>query len=139
MTPPEASVAGNMAALAETPPAVSVCLTVLCKRADFLRAARAKRVVMPGFVFQARQRSPDETASGIRIGYTCSKKVGNSVARNRAKRRMREIAAKMLPLHAQPDWDYVLIGRNKITAERPFDALLADLRKALGIIHGNKT
>ncbi len=139
MTPPEASVAGNNAASTETLSAVSVCLSVLRKRSDFLLAARSKRVVMPGFVIQARQRDVAEAASGIRIGYTCSKKVGNSVARNRAKRRLREIAAKVLPLHSLAGWDYVLIGRASVTAEREFTLLLADLHKALDIIHGQKT
>lgn len=139
MTPPEASVEGNNAASAEQPPAVSVCLTVLRKRADFLRAAKAKRVVMPGFVFQARARQTDEAGTGIRIGYTCSKKVGNSVARNRAKRRMREIAAQVLPTFGQDGWDYVLIGRKSVTAKRDFAVMLDDLRKALGILHGQKT
>lgn len=139
MKPPEASVAGKFAAPTESSRAVSARLTVLRKRSDFLTAARAKRVVMPGFVFQARQRSADETADGIRIGYTCSKKVGNSVARNRAKRRMREVAGEVLPQYANSGWDYVLIGRSKTTAERLYSELLADLRKALGIIHGKAT
>jgi putative membrane protein insertion efficiency factor len=32
------------------------------------------------------------------------------VARNRAKRRLREIARLVLPLEGRPGWDYVLIG-----------------------------
>ncbi|MEO0999163.1 MAG: ribonuclease P protein component, partial [Pseudomonadota bacterium] len=58
-------------------------------RRDFLAAARARRQVTPGFLLQARQRAPGEvSATPVRIGYTCSKKVGNAVARNRAKRRL---------------------------------------------------
>jgi len=134
MTPPEVPVAGEFAPTAE-PPAVSVCLVVMRKRADFLLAAKAQRRVTPGFVLQARERREDQTPNAIRIGYTCSKKVGNAVARNRAKRRLREIARKVLPEHGRAGWDYVLIGRANVTAGRPFDALLGDLKAALEKIH----
>lgn len=35
----------------------------------------------------------------------------------------------------RPGWDYVLIGRAGATAERPFAALLEDLRQALDRVH----
>ena len=129
MTPPETPLipdSGERGAL----PAVSLC--VIKKRADFLKAARAPRQAMPGFVLQARKRDERE---GIRVGFTCSKKVGNAVARNRAKRRLREIAREVIPQHGKPGYDYVLIGRRLETATRPYHILLADLKKALHKVH----
>lgn len=111
-------------------------LSVLRKRADFLSAARARRAPMPAFLVQARQRAADEQATGIRVGFTCSKKVGNAVARNRAKRRLREIARAILPSEGRAGWDYVLIGRADATASRDFALLKADLSEALRKIHG---
>jgi ribonuclease P protein component len=85
---------------------------------------------------QARKRRDDEPGIGIRVGFTCSKKVGNSVKRSRAKRRLRAIAELVLPELGRDGWDYVLIGRAETTVSRPFDALQSDLRFALRKIHG---
>lgn len=67
----------------------------------------------------------------IRVGFTCSKKVGNAVARNRAKRRLREIARAVLSFEGREGWDYVLIGRKDATATHDFKALQDDLSRAL--------
>lgn len=106
-------------------------------RSDFLRTAKGRRQAMPGFVLQARPRDAAEDGEAIRIGYTCSKKVGNAVARNRAKRRLREIARRVLPEAARPGWDYVLIGRPDVTAQRDFALLQDDLRTALRRLHAD--
>ncbi len=129
MTPPEApeDTTGN------TPPAVSVCLKTLQKRADFLAAARGPRVAKTGFVVQARNRKDDDPA--IRVGFTASKKVGNAVARNRAKRRLRAIARAVLSQEGRAGWDYVLIARRDATATIDFTVLQADLSKAISKLH----
>ncbi len=75
-------------------------------------------------------------ADGIRVGFTCSKKVGNAVARNRAKRRLREVARIVLPQSGRDGWDYVLVGRKDVTATLPFTTLINDLTRALQKVHG---
>ena len=137
MAPPEPLSASIPGQAGQVPAVPSFAQTsVLKKRRDFLAAARARRQAMPAFVVQGRQRSETEpSATPVRIGYTCSKKVGNAVARNRAKRRLREIANEVLPTYARPGWDYVLIGRHGTTASRPLPDMAADLIAALDRIH----
>ncbi len=118
-------------------PAVLSCLTTITKRADFIKASRAKRIAVKGFILQARKRGSDEpNPEQIRVGYTCSKKVGNAVARNRAKRRLRAIAREIIAKRGLAGWDYVLIGRNTITATRPYKDMLGDLKYGLKIMNG---
>lgn len=152
MTPPEAPVHGQDDRIAGPLPAVSVCpegaaapddpaaprIEVIAQRADFLRAAQARRQGAPGFLLQARERRAEETADPrtVRIGFTCSKKIGNAVMRNRAKRRLREVARAVLPHRGRPGWDYVLVGRPGATVDRDFAALIGDLERALAQIHG---
>ena len=108
-------------------------IKILKKRREFLFVAKGTFVRAEGLLLQARQIDDDET--GLRVGFTCSKKVGNAVARNRAKRRLREVARQMLSLYGRLGWDYVLIGKAKKTEERPFDELCKDLKKSLCTIH----
>lgn len=103
-------------------------LQVLTKRSDFLRAARGRKVATPGFILQAWNR---KDGGPVRVGYTCSKKVGNAVARNRAKRRLREVARLILTDAGHPGYDYVLIGRAGETAKRDFRLLQDELRAAV--------
>ena len=78
------------------------------RRADFLRAAKARRHGTPGFLLQARRREPSENCPQVtRVGFTCSKKIGNAVVRNRVKRRLRAQVAPLLAT-VPPGTDLVL-------------------------------
>lgn len=133
MTPPEETGKGIAAEAPAAPPAASLCVTTLKHRAEFLRAASARRQGTGGFLVQARFRNDGD--AGVHVGFTASKKIGNAVARNRAKRRLRAVARAILPDHARAGWDYVLVARPGVTIDRPFVDLLADLAGALRQIH----
>ena len=77
---------------------------------------------------QARRRCGGDLS--IRVGFTASKKVGNAVDRNRARRRLRSAVDAVMPLHAKGAHDYVVIARAQ-TVRRPYGALLEDLAGAL--------
>ncbi|TVQ37348.1 MAG: ribonuclease P protein component [Geminicoccaceae bacterium] len=100
----------------------------LVERASFLRAAKGSKIVKPGFVLQVVASEGDD----IGVGFTASKRVGNAVARNRARRRLREVARTVLPDHGLAGHDHVLVAR-PATVAYPFAALTADLTEALAM------
>jgi ribonuclease P protein component len=63
-------------------------------------------------------------------GFTATRKIGNAVVRNRAKRRLREAARLLLPQLGRPGYDYVFIARQGAD-ERPWPRLLDDVKSAL--------
>jgi len=107
----------------------------LKQRKDFLRIAGGRRKwTAPGFVLQISPSPAPERAGakaeGRRVGFTASKKVGNAVHRNRAKRRLRAAARQVMAVHAAAAHDYVVIARNE-TPDRPYTSLVAELELAL--------
>jgi ribonuclease P protein component len=106
----------------------------LKKRADFLRAARGIRRVEGAVTLETCATPLTGALPTARIGFTASKKIGNAVARNRAKRRLRAAAQELLPLLGRPGHDYVLVARGT-TVARPFAALLSDITTAMKSAH----
>jgi ribonuclease P protein component len=112
----------------------------LKRRADFLRVAAVRRKwAAPGLILQVSPQPPSDPAQSpsegpavetVRVGFTASRKVGNAVKRNRARRRLKALVAEMLPDGANPGLDLVLIAR-PATVDRPFDELRRDLQQSL--------
>ena len=142
MIPPQEPGQGTSAEVPEGSAAVLSCapcaagaiaLETLRNRPDFVKAASALRHGAGSFLLQARPRGDD--AAMVRVGFTASKKIGNAVARNRAKRRLREVARKVLAQHARAGWDYVLVARPAATIARPFADLVLDMEAAVRMVH----
>ena len=99
----------------------------LKRRREFVAVANTRwRWVTSAFVLQVGPRvEPEE----IGIGFTASRRIGNAVARNRARRRLRAAVRAILPGPARPGYDYVVVARPAILT-CPFDLLLNDLATA---------
>ena len=103
----------------------------LVRRSQYLRVARARKyIVSKGLILQFEIKDPNEGGNKHRVGFTASKKVGNAVVRNRARRRLKSVVNDVLTSSEEQPLDLVLIGRAS-TLKRSYDELLSDLRFAL--------
>ena len=103
----------------------------LVRRSEYLKVARARKyVVTKGLILQFETKDLKADGSAPRVGYTVSKKVGNAVTRNRARRRLKSVVNDVLSSSIEQPLDLVLIGRAD-TLKRTYDELLEDFRFAL--------
>ena len=102
-------------------------LGTLTKRSEFLFVRDGAYSAKGAVVIQCRANPAHDT---IRYGVTATKRIGNAVTRNRAKRRLRVVAREVLPELGRPGHDYVLIARDR-TPVRDWSKLLTDARRAL--------
>lgn len=112
----------------QAPDRLTLLIERLKKRADFLAAAKGRALAAGAVLTQARKRG-DQTDT-VRLGFTATRRIGGAVARNRAKRRLREAARQLAPLHALAGCDYVFIARQG-TVSRPWARLLDDMKSTL--------
>lgn len=102
----------------------------LNRRPQFLFVRNGQTEKRKSLLVQARKRRGAEPGQHIGEGFTATKKIGNAVARNRCKRRLREASRLLLPQLGRPGWDYVFIAR-AATAEIDWQRLLDDMESAL--------
>ncbi len=134
-----------------------MAIETLKKRSSFLRVRGGGRWATGAFVLEGKPRvtipSADcetvgadrhqaevshslltEAAGPPRFGFTVTKKLGNAVARNRIRRRLKAAVAQVAPLGAQADCDYVIIARNAALTS-PFHSITQDLDNAFERVH----
>jgi len=117
--------------------AKSILLEKITKHVDYAQMRRGHIISTSGFILQGRARNSDSLVNPnvARYGLTCSKRIGNAVKRNRAKRRLRSLVINILPRSGLAGWDYVLIGKINSTESLRFDTLKENLRIALAKMH----
>jgi ribonuclease P protein component len=109
----------------------------LKKRSDFLRvAAGQQKTVMSTMVVQLghqpllNKQLAKENSSTVRVGFTASRKVGNAVKRNRARRRLKATIQAVFPVFDLARKDIVIIARSS-TLTASFTKLSTDCHQAL--------
>tara|TARA_B100000579_G_scaffold410072_1_gene399653 strand:- start:393 stop:764 length:372 start_codon:yes stop_codon:yes gene_type:complete len=115
----------------------NILLEKITKHVDYAQMRRGHIISTSGFILQGRARDSDSLVNPnvARYGLTCSKRIGNAVKRNRAKRRLRSLVANILPRSGLAGWDYVLIGKINSTESLTFDTLKETLSIALEKMH----
>ena len=114
--------AENERAILNTPKAN---LQTLTKRQDFILASRGLKHSCETMIVQINKND----LALIRVGFTCSKKIGNAVKRNKAKRIMRELARKII-INGKINSYYVLIAKSSLLDEK-FSNLLIELKEKI--------
>jgi len=66
----------------------------------------------------------------IFVGYTATKRLGNAIIRNKSKRRMRELAKKVITKYGKINFYYVLIAKS-LLLKKTFSEIELELKKIL--------
>ena len=104
---------------------------------DFRRAyARGKSFVGYSLVLYVCKNKN----AGTRVGITSSKKIGNAVQRNRARRVIRAAVDAVVPKEGLGNWDLILVARTATAAQKSTQvaAVLQKLLKKSGLLKEEK-
>lgn len=116
---------------------MTIEITTLKNRADFLRLRHGRKANAPYFILRV---GPSDVAGqkGARVGYTVTTKCGNAVVRNRIKRRLRALVREIFPDAAKSGQDYILIARHEAkpgAADVPMTELRNAMLNAIANVH----
>jgi ribonuclease P protein component len=125
----------------------------LLKHADFQRVYKQGRRHFSGNMTVFYLRSPEqrelpgqgsdvvsrETASRtcVRVGFTVPKAIGNSVVRNRIRRRLREAVRRYLPVLAEEKTLDVVFNPKRTALEVEHETLVQEVERAFAVIRKN--
>ena len=79
-----------------------------------MRASKSKYFRSNSFIIQFYNRAD---TFGPRYGVTATKKIGNAIKRNKAKRRIRNLVKDLLPKYGKNGYDYVFIAKENLINE----------------------
>ena len=96
----------------------------ITKRSDYVRASSSIFKKSNSLIIQFYNR---KDTSGPRYGITASKKIGNAIKRNKAKRRIRHLIKNLLPKYGKNGYDYVFVAKEKVI-DSPWDSLLQETK-----------
>ena len=105
---------------------LGVILDKITKRSDFVKASKGQYIRTSALFLQKVKRDDKKNP---RYGITASKKIGNAVERNKAKRRIRHAIKEVLPKYGKSGYDYVVIATIK-TNKVSWNTVLNDLERA---------
>lgn len=112
---------------------MTITITTLKNRSDFLRLRRGKKSVTPYFIM--RKAAADVLlGDAARVGYTVTTQCGNAVMRNRIKRRLRAVVRELFPSMAEAGQDYILVAianAKPSAADAPYTELRDAMRRVL--------
>jgi|TARA_B100002051_G_C16421500_1_gene479634 ribonuclease P protein component, eubacterial len=105
-------------------------LYTIKKRATFVHI-KNKGIFIRSKNMNIQKLSDQDLNNKIGVGYTATKKIGNAVKRNKAKRIMRELAKKIL-IKGKINTYFVLIAKPSIL-EANFIDLLEELEQSINV------